>query len=165
MGCRQGGKRTRFAASSASLINFSESAADASRHNFLNSSTAARDSLNRCSVLIRATTSVRWRRFAFVCGLQEYIIVNTSHQDGTNAGGRERWGGEAGRGEERRTYSSAFSSSSKRILSAVATPVVCTLPQSLHLSHPTQSIILVTFLKCALNSSFKTYIPPSNQHN
>ena len=41
---------------------------------------------------------------------------------------------------------------------AVAKPVVCTLPQRRHLSQPTQSIMRETFLKCALNSSFKIYL-------
>ena len=55
------------------------------------------------------------------------------------------------------THSSVFSSSSKRTFIAVATPVVWILPHNLHLSQPTQSMILVTFLKWSLNSCFKTY--------
>lgn len=45
-----------------------------------------------------ALEEVRVRVWA--AGVQEYSIINTSHQDGTNAGGREMWGGKAGRGEE-----------------------------------------------------------------
>ena len=52
----------------------------------------------------------------------------------------------------------AISSSSNRTFKAVAKPVVCTLPQRRHLSQPTQSIMRETFLKCALNSSFKIYL-------
>ena len=35
------------------------------------------------------------------------------------------------------------------------------MPHNLHLSQPTQSMILVTFLKWFLNSCFKTYVSPS----
>lgn len=41
-----------------------------------------------------------------------------------------------------------------RIFKAVPRPWVCSLPHRRHLSHPTQSIILVIFLKCCLNSNF-----------
>ena len=44
----------------------------------------------------------------------------------------------------------------KRILRAVPRPVTWSLPQSLHLSQPTQSITLVIFLKCSLNSTFSS---------
>jgi len=57
----------------------------------------------------------------------------------------------------KRTHSSAFSSISNKIFIAVATPVVCTLPHKRHLSHPTQSMIRVTFRKCVLNSSFNIW--------
>ena len=40
------------------------------------------------------------------------------------------------------------------ILRAVPTPATCTLPHSLHLSHPTQSIIRDMFLKWPRNSSY-----------
>ena len=57
----------------------------------------------------------------------------------------------------KKTHSSAFSSISNRIFMAVATPVVCTFPHKRHLSHPTQSMIRVTFRKCVLNSSFRIW--------
>ncbi|KYM93925.1 hypothetical protein ALC62_15460 [Cyphomyrmex costatus] len=42
------------------------------------------------------------------------------------------------------------------IFNAVPSPWICNLPHSLHLSHPTQSIIREIFIKCCLNSSFNT---------
>ena len=44
---------------------------------------------------------------------------------------------------------------------AVPRPVVWILPHSLHLSQPTQSIIRLTFLKCCLNSSLRTWAQSS----
>merc|ERR1711963_618222 len=50
------------------------------------------------------------------------------------------------------------SSSENKIFKAVPRPVVCNLPQSLHFSQPTQSMILVMFLKWSLKSSFREII-------
>lgn len=54
------------------------------------------------------------------------------------------------------THSSAFSSSSNRIFRAVPMPDTCSFPHSLHLSHPTQSMIRETLRKCVLNCSLST---------
>src|SRR5258706_1913874 len=62
--------------------------------------------------------------------------------------------------KEYNTHSRTASSNSNRIFIAVANPRICTLPQSRHLMHPTQSMMLLTFLKCSLNSSLSAFCSP-----
>lgn len=47
----------------------------------------------------------------------------------------------------------AFSSNENKSFRAVATPVTCVFPHSLHLSQPTQSMMRDTLRKCSLNST------------
>lgn len=89
-------------------------------------------------MLTKATTSERVRRFGFAWGLKNIQSMSIAQI-------------------MIETHSNAFSSISKRTLSAVAIPVVWILPHNLHLSHPTQSMMRVTFLKCDLNSSLSTW--------
>jgi len=118
-------------------MRFADSSPLVSRHNLRKTSTACKLSENLCSVLIKATTSERCKRLAFNRGLGFRMSkYKRAHERG-------------------KPYSRFFSSSSKRTFKAVARPVVWIFPQSLHLSHPTQSIIRVTFLKCCLISSLK----------
>jgi hypothetical protein len=95
---------------SASMINLSDSSELVSAHKRLKSSTSSKLSLNRCRVLIKATTSFRCRRFELECGLMERRAQGTLSEEPEG-----KWG---------KTHSSAFSSSSKRTFSAVARPVV-----------------------------------------
>lgn len=55
----------------------------------------------------------------------------------------------------KRTHSKAVSSSSKRIFIAVPMPDTCSFPHSLHLSHPTQSMMRETLRKWDLNWSLR----------
>jgi len=132
---------------SASRMSFADSSPLDSRHNLRKTSAACKLSENLCSVLIKATTSERCRRLAFNRGLSFRMS--------------KYW-----RTYERKNpYSKFFSSSSKRTFRAVARPVVWTFPQSLHLSHPMQSMIRLTFLKCCLNSSFRTCGSALSKHD
>ena len=55
-----------------------------------------------------------------------------------------------------------FSSYSNSTFSAVPYPTVCSLPQSRHLSHPTQSISLLTLRKRLRKSSFSSAVYPAS---
>lgn len=51
-------------------VSVSAESTSRSFHNLRNSSTASKLSLNLYKVLNKATTSARWSKFAFVCGLR-----------------------------------------------------------------------------------------------
>lgn len=57
----------------------------------------------------------------------------------------------------RGTYFNDLSSYENKTFNAVPKPTVWTLPQSLHFSQPTQSIILDTLRKWSLNSFLRIY--------
>ena len=129
-----------------------------SAYNCRNCSTAWSDSENRWSVLNSETISDRDSKEGLIFGLSARARSGQTGKGKKSVeffskkkGGKGKLKGQVygGLGE---TDSSAFSSSSNKILSAVPTPETWSLPQRRHLSHPTQSMIMDTLRNLSLNS-------------
>jgi hypothetical protein len=116
---------------------------------FLNLSTALRLSENRLMVLIRAIISDRSNKAGLVLALNNTMVVKFNRMTCLL---------ETLLAYIKYTYLRLLSSYENKIFNAVPRPVVWILPHSLHFSQPTQSMILVTFRKCSLNSSLSTYV-------